>query len=88
MGPTADPPVVVGGTDLVSLLTWDANSFEECRQARRAYQRMRDRGFLAFQDDKPVVTFDPHIGQVRFKPRPNRYDRLTEDEDGNGCFDS
>lgn len=72
----------------MSDLTWDTNNLEECRQARRTYQRMRDKGYRAFQNDKPVETFDVMTGHVRFDRIPTRYDFLTEDDHGDDCFDS
>jgi hypothetical protein len=71
----------------MSDLTWDTDNLEECRQARRAYQRMRDKGYPAFQNDLPVETFDVRIGHVRFDRALTRYDLLTEDDHGDDRFD-
>jgi hypothetical protein len=72
----------------MSTLTWDSANFQECRVARRTYQRLREEGYQCSQDGKPVTVFDPDLGKAVFTKMRNRYDRLLEDGDGDDCFDS
>jgi len=72
----------------MSKLTWNAMDLEECRIARRAYQRMREEGYRCRQGGDLVTVFEPERGEASFERTPNRYERLLEDSDGDDCFDS
>jgi hypothetical protein len=71
----------------MSTLTWDPQDLQECRVARRVYQRLRNEGYQCHQGGKPVKVFESERGEVTFEKPLNRYALLLENLDEDDRFD-